>query len=344
MLTVIGAITLFFVGKFIYDTYITDNTEKNWEKFRRSNPEEAARLERNEGLNFNLKPIKNDDHKVASYIMLAQRLNCSPENVREIYTVDLRKKISSSSDVLELARHWKAKKYEESKRLNVDPDDTPASLLEKWTMSIFAELQRSEMLLNENTNKKTDEEEEYNEEGEYEIDGEYDEDDEEEYDEEMQYEDDEEVEEGKEINIFGLRDIKVQKSRWNNVIEAFGLPDEIKNHNDFSTEMIYTKQGLSFFFKNKDDNKSIIVIKINKNFKTHFPKIKETNDKNTTLNTIMNVYGRVAMNSYSTSSTKNWIGINYYPNINFEGYYYDEYDDSDSLSLRCVQIGSFNSK
>ena len=44
----IALIVVFVLGKFIYDTYLTDNTEKNWEKYRQSNPEDAAKLDMQE--------------------------------------------------------------------------------------------------------------------------------------------------------------------------------------------------------------------------------------------------------------------------------------------------------
>jgi len=51
-LTFIGLIALFIVGKFIYDTYLTNNTERDWQEYKRANPHEANVLESNEGLNF----------------------------------------------------------------------------------------------------------------------------------------------------------------------------------------------------------------------------------------------------------------------------------------------------
>lgn len=38
-------IVVFIIGKFIYDTYLTDNTEKNWETYRQTNPEDASRID-----------------------------------------------------------------------------------------------------------------------------------------------------------------------------------------------------------------------------------------------------------------------------------------------------------
>ena len=46
--TFIALIVVFVLGKFIYDTYLTDNTEKNWEKYRQTNPEDASKLDMQE--------------------------------------------------------------------------------------------------------------------------------------------------------------------------------------------------------------------------------------------------------------------------------------------------------
>jgi hypothetical protein len=51
-LTFLGIVALFVICKFIYDTFLTNNTEKNWQEYKSSNPHEAQVLERNEGLNF----------------------------------------------------------------------------------------------------------------------------------------------------------------------------------------------------------------------------------------------------------------------------------------------------
>ena len=44
-LTFIGLIGLFMIGKFIYDTYLTNNTEKDWEEYKRKYPHEAKVVE-----------------------------------------------------------------------------------------------------------------------------------------------------------------------------------------------------------------------------------------------------------------------------------------------------------
>ena len=40
-LSIIGLIALFMFGKFIYDTYLTNNTERDWAVYKKENPEDA---------------------------------------------------------------------------------------------------------------------------------------------------------------------------------------------------------------------------------------------------------------------------------------------------------------
>lgn len=50
-LTILGLFAVIFFGKFIYDTYLTDNTERDFEEYRKSDPIAAAKIE---------KPKKNE--------------------------------------------------------------------------------------------------------------------------------------------------------------------------------------------------------------------------------------------------------------------------------------------
>ncbi|GAB2601435.1 hypothetical protein [Spirosoma areae] len=330
-LAVIGVIALFFFGKFIYDTYITDNTDKNWEKYQKNNPESAAGIEGNRGLNFNTQSIKNQNKKIASYVFIANNLNCAPEHVEAIYTTDLRKNISHSSQALEMAKNWQDEKHKQSEQLNIDPDDTPAGLLETWTMSVFNDLKRSE-----NLSSKDEIEEE--EDSEYEEDKEDGDIEEEDLD---QNEDDDEDE--IEINISGLHNIKINNSKKSDVINVYGLPDKEENHGSFSTEMIYYSQGLSFLYRANKKKQRIIGIKMARNFKKYFPLIKDSIDGNITLNTVMNAYGKVNIRTAGINSAgKWWVVIRYQPLVSFESEYSDYYTKNSALKLRIILIGIYS--
>jgi len=42
---IIGVIALFILGKFIYDTYLTNNTTRRWNVYKRNHPEDAAKVD-----------------------------------------------------------------------------------------------------------------------------------------------------------------------------------------------------------------------------------------------------------------------------------------------------------
>ena len=60
-LSIIGIFALIMIFKFIYDTYLTNNTEKDWQKYKQDYPEDAERIDKNKGLNFNTKLIQNNN-------------------------------------------------------------------------------------------------------------------------------------------------------------------------------------------------------------------------------------------------------------------------------------------
>lgn len=53
MIYFILSIVIIVFGKFIYDSFLTNNTEKNWEKYKYANPHEAIAVENSKGLNMN---------------------------------------------------------------------------------------------------------------------------------------------------------------------------------------------------------------------------------------------------------------------------------------------------
>ena len=43
--TIVLVVVIYFLGKFIYDSYLTDNTEKQWNEFKKSDPMTADKIE-----------------------------------------------------------------------------------------------------------------------------------------------------------------------------------------------------------------------------------------------------------------------------------------------------------
>lgn len=70
-LVFVGIIALFILAKFIFDTYLTDRTKEDWNQYQKTNPEDAARILRNKGLDFNVNSSsirnKREETKVDSF-------------------------------------------------------------------------------------------------------------------------------------------------------------------------------------------------------------------------------------------------------------------------------------
>lgn len=52
MLAFLGIILVIIIGKFVYDTYLSNNTKDKWEDYKQENPAKAYEIERNKGLDF----------------------------------------------------------------------------------------------------------------------------------------------------------------------------------------------------------------------------------------------------------------------------------------------------
>ena len=149
ILSIIGVIALLFVGKFIWDTFITGKTDKQHEVAKKRNPEEVARMESNvnkgEYLNFDYSPKRNPTHREISLTLLAAKFECLPEKAKEHYQKGALEMIMSSgasnsqvismiSDAIEGIRQSKS---QDAVQFSMDPDDTPAALTQEWLTELL---------------------------------------------------------------------------------------------------------------------------------------------------------------------------------------------------------------
>ncbi|MDO7847445.1 hypothetical protein Q5H92_13830 [Hymenobacter sp. M29] len=168
LLSFLGLVLLLFIGKFIWDTFITDNTERQYQIRKRANPEEAARLEntvkRGEYFNFNYAPKSNEDHKTISLALLASKFGCEAYQVKEQYTRGLIEMIkesgASNTQIIQILsenlNQIRQSKGIEAVQFGIDPDDTPAAFTEIWLKELLAiteATQESLILQNQNNNK-----------------------------------------------------------------------------------------------------------------------------------------------------------------------------------------------
>ena len=148
LLIFIGIIGLFMIFKFIYDTYLTNNTEKGWQEFTNSDPESAARIERNELLDFSTESKSKIKDKEDSILRMAQKRGCKPDEVKEDFISDLKSQNLDQSGYDAMLQILKEEKYEESREFDIDPDDTASAYMEKWTLEYFEKTNNDQVSIN----------------------------------------------------------------------------------------------------------------------------------------------------------------------------------------------------
>lgn len=136
MFTFLGIVATIIAIKFIYDNFITNNANKNWEKYKSECPEEAARVERNTGLNINTKPITNEVHKLASLQMLAEFYECKASDVKDVVMNDFKINYPNSEELNNIIEKFKTAKGSDSIKYNIDPEDTPHAYLYNWALEL----------------------------------------------------------------------------------------------------------------------------------------------------------------------------------------------------------------
>ena len=62
----LGIFFLILLIKFIYDTYVTDNTENDWKEFKKTNPNEAAQIKANKGLDLRTNKTREKQMSVST--------------------------------------------------------------------------------------------------------------------------------------------------------------------------------------------------------------------------------------------------------------------------------------
>lgn len=146
ILSIIGLIALAIFGKFLWDTYVTGKTDKDFQENKKRNPEEAARLElnaqRGQHLNFDYSPKRNADNRKISLIFLANLIGCETSDLKRIYQATLAKEIVDSHiDPIEFLKNkvteLRAVKARDALKMNFDPDDTPGALMCEWATEML---------------------------------------------------------------------------------------------------------------------------------------------------------------------------------------------------------------
>jgi len=76
----------------------------------------------------------DEDHRKISITSLAETLGCMPWEVKDNYKTQLSKDNFSKSELEETIKQWSAKKIEEAAFFEINLNNTPAAILEEWTI------------------------------------------------------------------------------------------------------------------------------------------------------------------------------------------------------------------
>lgn len=88
-----------------------------------------------------------------------------------------------------------------------------------------------------------------------------------------------------------LAEITLGQSTAADVRDRYGEPDTLKQHGKFSNEMIYASEGLSFFYRQSDAEKSVSSISVTEPFRLETDKGIVLNES--TMQDVLKEYGEL---------------------------------------------------
>lgn len=150
--TILAAVVIFIIGKFIYDSYLTNNTEKNWNRYVNENQSQPSK-------NRDL-PIKKTQprpliaHKYKSLSLIAKSYNCESSKVKDFFLAEIKKELETNTPE-EIIENLKLKKIIEAQQYNLHQDVTPSGIKEKWFLEIIHQ-KDSEIMEDNNTTNKSE--------------------------------------------------------------------------------------------------------------------------------------------------------------------------------------------
>lgn len=135
-ITIIGSIIIFIIGKFIYDSYLTNNTEDNWNKYLK---EVQSQVTTKRNFSADKSIIKQSDiNRDESLRLLALSYNCEISNAKNSFVALIKKELEVSSPE-EILENLKYKKVREAQNYNIHQNDTPSAIMEEWFEELFEE-------------------------------------------------------------------------------------------------------------------------------------------------------------------------------------------------------------
>jgi hypothetical protein len=129
-----------FICKFVYDSYLTDNTDRRFDEFSKSNPEAAARVLNNQGGILGTTPKRNKSVYYESLKYIANNNNWELHEVEEQMALQLENVITDRADYLSFMKKMQQLKGQEAVDRKIDPEDTTAAISFNLAKKIYSPL------------------------------------------------------------------------------------------------------------------------------------------------------------------------------------------------------------
>lgn len=117
-----------FVCKFVYDSFLTDNTDRKFEDFSKSNPEAAARILNNNGGLLGSTQNRNKSVYAESMRYIANNNDWHINEVEDQLTLQLEEIIVTKDDYFSFMKRLQQEKGREAVQRKIDPEDTTAAI------------------------------------------------------------------------------------------------------------------------------------------------------------------------------------------------------------------------
>lgn len=118
------SVIVFFKGKFIYDSYITNKTEKEWMKYKDDKEFNKIKVD-------NIKPSIDEIQLKQSRAYLAQQFNCTVDDFEQVIINDNEKEMTTEQQALDTIKMLEEGIHKEVTNLNLKRENTSSYLLQK---------------------------------------------------------------------------------------------------------------------------------------------------------------------------------------------------------------------
>jgi|GEM_PF-4130369 len=129
-----GFFVILLILKFVYDSYLTDNTEREWQKYKYLNPEKAKKIE-GVGVKFDSREVdKSFDEidKENSMKRLAEKYSCEVWEVKDKVLKEVSENKLDDLTYAEFKDFFKEQIEKESRTYQIKPINTSSEQISFW--------------------------------------------------------------------------------------------------------------------------------------------------------------------------------------------------------------------